>query len=333
MKKLVLLTLSVISASIVTAQIQMNSNGNVGIGTTPSSSYKLNISGTTSTTYLIVDGGQSNFKNGSYPSLIIDNDPVPYGKALYPSSNATGRLGLSNKVFKEIWSQYNYLNPSDARQKENIRDIQNALYLIINLKGIKYDIKKEYAYDDSLINDEKTRAKFEEQRKNKLGFIAQDIYKVLPEVVVYDESTDIYGIDYSKVVPVLVEAIKEQQSQIDSLRQLVSSKNAISLLKGTGVISEIENVSKQDNEPYLEQNLPNPFNESTKINFYLPESNQEAIIYIYDMQGVQKKAYHSTIQGKSNVTINGSELQAGMYLYTLIIDGKEVDTKRMILTQ
>ena len=51
------------------------------------------------------------------------------------------------------------------------------------------------------------------------------------------------------------------------------------------------------------------------------------------MQGLQKKAFNITSKGKASILINGSELQAGMYLYTLIVDGKEVDTKKMILTE
>ena len=43
---------------------------------------------------------------------------------------------------------------------------------------------------------------------------------------------------------------------------------------------------------------------------------------------------HDTIEGIENYfTINGSELQPGLYIYTLVADGKEVDTKRMILTE
>ena len=42
--------------------------------------------------------------------------------------------------------------------------------------------------------------------------------------------------------------------------------------------------------------------------------------------------YNITVKGKQSVTINGSSFQPGMYLYALVIDGKEVDTKRMLIT-
>ena len=98
------------------------------------------------------------------------------------------------------------------------------------------------------------------------------------------------------------------------------------LTAGAGEINETR-------EAYLEQNAPNPFSVATTINLYIPQRSQKAAIYIYDLQGLQKKAYIVTTKGKSGIVINGSELQPGMYLYTLIADGNEVDTKRMVLTE
>ncbi len=85
--------------------------------------------------------------------------------------------------------------------------------------------------------------------------------------------------------------------------------------------------------PVLNQNVPNPFNSATTIGFYLPNTVTNANIYVYDMNGIQLKSYPITEKGKGNVIIQGSELNAGMYLYTLITDGKVIDTKRMILTK
>ena len=70
---------------------------------------------------------------------------------------------------------------------------------------------------EAKIKDEKYLEKLEKERKNEIGLIAQDVEKFLPEVVFYDDSTDIYGIDYTRIVPVLIEAIKEQQVQIKTL--------------------------------------------------------------------------------------------------------------------
>ena len=60
---------------------------------------------------------------------------------------------------------------------------------------------------------------------------------------------------------------------------------------------------------------------------------QDAALYIYDMNGTQISKHTLTQTGEGALTINANELQAGMYLYSLIADGQVIDTKRMILTK
>jgi hypothetical protein len=327
MRNLFLIALAVILYNLSDAQapIQVDCNGNVGINVTPSSSYKFYVNGKT-----YITGSQTRINSAifefysGYSDIIVEDGPC-YGPAIRPENSHYCNVGSSNKMFSQIWSD-NYNDQSDARLKENIRDINNALDIVLQLKGVKYDLKKEYAYVDSFIKDEETRTKFEAKRKNKIGLIAQDVIKILPEVVTYDDSTDIYGIDYTKFVPVLVEAIKEQQLQLE----LLQTKIEKSLIDDSNLKSTISNNS--ENSVQLFQNHPNPFNENTVINYYIPESSQKALICIYDLNGIQKKSYNIATKGNSSIIINGYELQQGIYLYSLIVDGKEVDTKRMILT-
>jgi hypothetical protein len=167
--------------------------------------------------------------------------------------------------------------------------------------------------------------------KNQFGFIAQQIDSVVPEVVVYDSIHKNYGVSYENLIPVIVEAIKEQQLQIDSLKQLVNKKNP-GTLKNAKEIYSVEEAGSEKTSS-LEQNSPNPFNQNTTIAYYLPETIKNAAIYIYNMQGNQIKVIPVNANGNGSITIYGSELRPGMYLYSLIADGKEVDTKRMILTE
>ena len=70
-------------------------------------------------------------------------------------------------------------------------------------------------------SDGKKRSELEQQRKNKLGFIAQELETVFPELVHYNEESGLKSVDYIGVIPVLVEAVKEQQAIIDSLKEKV----------------------------------------------------------------------------------------------------------------
>jgi hypothetical protein len=89
---------------------------------------------------------------------------------------------------------------SDVRKKTDIVTIDNALEKVINLRGVYYT-----RIDDAA-------------RGRQTGVIAQEINEVLPEVVTYAADVDEYGVSYGNIVGVLIEAIKEQQLQIEKLQ-------------------------------------------------------------------------------------------------------------------
>ena len=86
------------------------------------------------------------------------------------------------------------------------------------------------------------------------------------------------------------------------------------------------------NSSKLFQNNPNPFNDNTEISYFLSENISSASIIIYNMNGVQINQYLLSTTGSGKIIINSSELVPGMYIYALIADKVEIDTKRMILT-
>jgi len=130
------------------------------------------------------------------------------------------------------------------------------------------------------------------------------------------------------------------QSKIDSLITLYnqcctnnSFQKTVSNNNGQDNFEEARKILDIETDALIYQNNPNPFSESTTINYYLPYETNNGTIIIYDMQGRQIKEYSSLQKGNGSVIINGGELYAGMFLYSFIVDGKEIDTKRMILTK
>ena len=83
----------------------------------------------------------------------------------------------------------------------------------------------------------------------------------------------------------------------------------------------------------LEQNAPNPFNQNTVIKYYLPQNTGNAIINITDMNGRIIKTIPVTAKGNGQLTLEGGQLTTGIYQYSLIANGKLVDTKKMVLTK
>ena len=66
---------------------------------------------------------------------------------------------------------------------------------------------------------------------------------------------------------------------------------------------------------------------------FLPESVNNVNVIVYNLEGKQLKEMKVSQRGNASVTMQGNELPAGMYIYALIVDGKVIDTKRMILTK
>ena len=94
-----------------------------------------------------------------------------------------------------------------------------------------------------------------------------------------------------------------------------------------------ETESNTQEKAILYQNTPNPFSSNTEIRCELFAKFSHAAIYIYNLQGLELKSYPISQTGVNTIIVQGAELTAGMYLYSLVIDNEMMDTKRMILTK
>ena len=218
-------------------RFRINSSGLVGIGNTAPIS-TLTVGNATGTipgeitlypTTGSFEGGQINIKKslvGSTADWIIDQYGTSAAEArlrIFNTTEANGiiikengfiGMGTSNptvrlQVAGDIIAN-SIAGSSDSRFKTNILPIENALQKVLKLRGVTFDWKtKEFP-----------NRMFSENRA--LGFIAQDVEQVIPEVVQTENSTEGFkSVQYDKVVALLVEAIKEQQKQIEQLQQKV----------------------------------------------------------------------------------------------------------------
>ena len=98
-----------------------------------------------------------------------------------------------------------YGSPSDIRLKENIKPIELALEKAMKLQGVTFDWKES----DSIL-----------KLKEDVGFIAQDVQKVIPELVRENEN-GMLSMRHQGIAPILLEAIKELKLEIDSLKNKI----------------------------------------------------------------------------------------------------------------
>ena len=134
------------------------------------------------------------------------------------ASSAT-LAGYRVRINGSLYCDGNVVAYSDERDKENIVTIDNALEKVLQLRGVYYNRKTR----KRLVDD-----RDEIYKGRQLGLIAQEVKDIVPEVVSYAEEVDQYGLDYPKMVGLLVEGIKDQQDiinkqqeKVDKLEELV----------------------------------------------------------------------------------------------------------------
>ncbi|MFZ4582685.1 MAG: tail fiber domain-containing protein, partial [Paludibacter sp.] len=256
----------------------------------------------------------------NYYIFITPSNAVGIGKA--PTHD-----GICLDVNGTVYAN-DILITSDERLKNDIKPLTDKIENLYKLNGKSY--KKHLPEDQIKLPEQKYSDGSPIPGKNypkttnkalketqEFGFLAQDIKEIYPELVKQD-TLGYYYVNYTGIIPLLVEALKEQKAEIEALKLVCIGNN--SEIKKVGTNATVSKVIDALTYPVLDQNVPNPFNTSTVIAFYLPVTIKNASIYIYDMNGVQLKSYPIAEKGKGNLTIQGSEFAAGMYLYALIAD-------------
>ena len=156
------------------------------------------------------------------------------------------------------------------------------------------------------------------------GLDADQLKAVYPELV-YEDANGNVSINYVEMVPLLVQSINELKAELAELKGTSPKKAKAETTAIEDNVSDVDMVR-------MDQNKPNPFSESTVITLNIPSNIQSASIFIYDMSGKQIQSLPVTERGETNITVYASDLTAGMYIYTLVVDGKVSVTRRMIVS-
>jgi hypothetical protein len=137
----------------------------------------------------------------------------------------TGNINISGRI-----TSNGIQETSDVRFKKNISPLSNVLSKVLSVQGVSYNWKKEEFPSKSFGS------------KTELGFIAQDLEQIFPELVETDKD-GFKSVQYSHMVPVLLEAIKEQQKLINQLQGTVS--NLSQAIYGKDLLKPLENSSAE----------------------------------------------------------------------------------------
>ena len=239
---------------------------------------------------------------------------------------------------------------SDLMLKENIVPISSALNTISQLQPKTFNFKTTEYPDMNLPTG------------SKFGLIAQEVETIVPGLVknvvhpaTYDSAMNIVNeafnyksVDYEGFIPILIQAVKElgqQNSQKDSLLQGMNDRltqleamftqccnsNNKTLVNPNGNDITVYEVELENRlAVVLDQNVPNPFAENTVISYFIPDEIKFAQIIFSDNYGKIIKTVDINNSGYGMLKVYAANLSSGIYTYSIIIDGKVVDTKKMV---
>ncbi|MBC7904910.1 MAG: tail fiber domain-containing protein [Gemmatimonadaceae bacterium] len=132
-------------------------------------------------------------------------DKLTVAGVIAPSADNLYTLGKTTARWSQVWAADGVIQTSDARLKTNILPLSYGLSEVLRMEPVRYDWISNPG------------------SMGKIGLIAQDVQKIIPEVVTGDATKENLGMNYAELVPVLINAVKEQQQQIDAIQERVNA--------------------------------------------------------------------------------------------------------------
>lgn len=279
-------------------------------------------------------------------SLIIDDANAQDPNAVVESDFD---LHVEGDAFKadggDLWNVL-----SDKRLKRNIKSYDKGLDIIMQLNPVSYEYNGKAG----------TKAE-----KEQIGVVAQELQQAAPHMVntfkfttaddagieyidgrpdgveVTRTEHEYLGINASSLKWITVNAIQEQQQiiqdQDDKIakleQELTEIKTLLNQFKPGVKNTTSSQIIELNGTSRLFQNQPNPFSETTRIQYTLSADVRSAMMQITDANAKLLKTIQLDNATKGEVVIKAQELQAGIYFYTLIADGQMLGTNKMILTR
>lgn len=253
-------------------------------------------------------------------------------------SAPTFQLHLSTDAAAKAGSQ-TWTVASDSRLKKNVTEFTDGLELLKQIRPVRFQYNGE--------------AGIETGDKQFVGIIAQEMQKVAPYTIdtfTHQDSlgnkTEYLDYDANAVTYILINSVKEQQQVIEQKDAELKEVNAqvAALSKRLEQLERVMasntakpltgNLARQEpnaNGVILEQNVPNGFSGISAINFFIPQSVEDATVNVYSVNGVKLHSCPVKTRGDGQLTISAEEFQNGVFLYDLVTDGKSNGVKKMVV--
>jgi hypothetical protein len=157
------------------------------------------------------------FGDGNHTTIWSPGDAAPGQNAAYlymldedGFTDADGNPYNNGALKAYLNTSGNWISVSDKNKKENIKPLSSSLDKLMNINGYSYSLKQS--------NEEKSKGI---KQETTYGVLAQEVETVLPEIIEKNDDGE-YFVSYTEFIPVLIEAIKEQQQTIEKLQEEVN---------------------------------------------------------------------------------------------------------------
>ena len=287
------------------------------------------------------------------------------GYSAIAQANNTIMLGNSTQTVIDAYaSGLTYI--SDQRVKKDVKEDVHGLDFIKKLRPVTYHYDMQtldkFIYGDKAGEYEKNMGEAVDASGKVLhtGFIAQEVAATAKKVgyefsgvKVPESDKSLYGINYTEFIVPMVKGMQEQQGMIEAQAETIKnlSQTAAQQQDALGaVLAKMEVMASQLNDikeccsnngsttsgspqslsaAQLFNAVPNPTSGSTVIYYYVPSAAKSASIQVSDVNGQAVNTIQITAMGYSSVPLQVSNLNNSIYNYSLVVDGKIIDSKKL----
>ncbi|MDB5246408.1 MAG: Por secretion system C-terminal sorting protein [Segetibacter sp.] len=274
------------------------------------------------------------------------------------TATASNQVMLGNSAVTSVKAAGSFVIYSDGRFKKDIKQDVPGLDFINKLRPVTYHYNihgldkyikgspssvkggvmdgKDPLNLENKLNEE---AIVQKEKKLYTGFVAQEVEEAAKKLN-YDFSgvykpandKDVYGLSYSDFVVPLVKAVQELskknmelEAQNKDIKTRLEKLEAL-LTQQTSTTASLSHLS-------LEQNNPNPFANTTRIAYSIPAGYKKAQLVIADMGGKTIKEIPLPISANASIILDASTFSTGSFTYSIVADGKTVQSKKMIVAR
>ena len=218
---------------------------------------------------------------------------------------------------------WSWMTGSDKRLKSNISSFDLGIEELMRINPITFKYNGKAGM---------------KSKRFHVGVLAQELQEIAPEFVSpfihkqLDENQEkiiseeeYLQIHDNEIKYLLINAIKDLKMEIDDLRAKIDKLESSE--------SQDEPLPENIIDAKLYQNIPNPSQNTTNISYRLPKEFNQANLRIYSISGQIISNYPITQLGEGTIEVDLFTMNSGHYMYSLIVDGRILDTKKMAVTK